>query len=134
MKLFLDTNIFMDMLFEREHGIYAKQIIQLIQNGKHDGCVADITLLNIDYIAKKQRKDVRHFLYFIEKNFVVVGADNRDIYNALRLDNSDLEDNVQVMLAKKLACDLIISNDKNFVSGHLPILDGKLFLSKYSIN
>ena len=50
MKLFLDTNIFMDMLFERENCISAKQIIQLIQDGIHDGYVADITLLNIDYV------------------------------------------------------------------------------------
>lgn len=37
MKLFLDTNIFMDILFERKGCIYAKQIIQLIQNQFHEG-------------------------------------------------------------------------------------------------
>jgi len=74
MKLFLDTNIFMDMLFERENCISAKQIIQLIQDGIHDGYVADITLLNIDYVAKKQLQEIRLFLHFIENNFAIIGA------------------------------------------------------------
>ena len=101
MKLFLDTNIFMDMLFDREHGIYAKQIIQLIQNRTHEGYIADITLLNIDYVAKKQSKEIRKFLYFIEKHFIITGADNSDMLAALNLDNSDLEDNVQAVFAKR---------------------------------
>lgn len=69
MKLFLDTNIFMDMLFERDNGIYAKQIIQLIQDKTHEGYVADITLLNIDYVAKKQSqvKTQHIFCYFINQ-------------------------------------------------------------------
>ena len=132
MKLFLDTNIFMDMLFDREHGVYAKQIIQLIQNSTHEGYVADITLLNIDYVAKKQSKEIRKFLYFIEKHFVITGADNSDMLTALKLDNSDLEDNVQAVFAKKLACDFIISNDKSFIKSSLSVLNAKLFLAQYS--
>ena len=132
MKLFLDTNIFMDMLFDREHGIYAKQIIQLIQNRTHEGYIADITLLNIDYVAKKQCKEIRKFLYFIEKHFIITGADNTDMFTALKLDNSDLEDNVQAVFAKRLACDFIISNDKSFIQSSLSVLEAKLFLAQYS--
>jgi len=132
MKLFLDTNIFMDMLFDREHGIYAKQIIQLIQNRTHEGYIADITLLNIDYVAKKQSKEIRKFLYFIEKHFIITGADNSDMLAALKLDNSDLEDNVQAVFAKKLACDFIISNNKSFIQSTLSVLEAKLFLAQYS--
>ena len=131
MKLFLDTNIFMDMLFERKNGIYAKQIIQLIQNGTNEGYVADITLLNIDYVAKKQGQEIRKFLLFIENNFIITGADNNDIRKALQLDNRDLEDNVQAILAKKSDCGLIISNDNTFVQNGLSVLGSKLFLAQY---
>ncbi len=131
MKLFLDTNIFMDMLFEQKNGIYAKQIIQLIQNGTNEGYVADITLLNIDYVAKKQGQEIRKFLLFIENNFIITGADNNDIRKALQLDNRDLEDNVQAILAKKSDCDLIISNDNTFVQNGLSVLGSKLFLAQY---
>ena len=128
MKLFLDTNIFLDILFERENCIYAKDIIQSILDGAHDGYVADISILNIDYVAKKQMQEVRDFLHFIEKNFVIAGADNGDMLKALKLENHDLEDNLQFILAKKSACDLIISNDKTFIKSSLSVLNAKLFL------
>ncbi len=131
MKLFLDTNIFMDLLFERKHYIQAKKILQFVQNGTYQGYVADITLLNIDYVAKKQMQDIRQFLHFIEKNFVITGADNADMLKALVIDNRDLEDNLQAILAKKSTCDLIISNDKNFIKNSLPVFGSELFLIKF---
>jgi len=123
--------IFLDLLFERDNSQYAKQIIQLIQKGVHEGYVADITLLNIDYIAKKQGQEIRKFLYFIERYFVIIGADNKDMLIALKLGNSDLEDNVQAILAKKSTCDLIVSNDKNFIQNSLSVLGAELFLTQY---
>lgn len=134
MKLFLDTNIFMDMLFERENCIYAKQLIQLIQVGSHEGYIADITLLNIDYVAKKQVQGIRQFLAFLEKNFVIMGADNNDMRKALELVNRDLEDNLQSVLAQKAACDLLISNDKSFIKTSLPVMQAEPFLVKYTID
>ena len=131
MKLFLDTNIFLDILFEREACIYAKQIIRAIQNGTYEGYVADITLLNIDYIAKKQVQDMRKFLSFIERNFIITGADNSDMRKAIALDNLDLEDNVQNILAKKSACDFVISNDQAFIQNGLVVLGAKLFIARY---
>lgn len=132
MKLFLDTNIFMDLLFERENVSYAKQIIQLIQDGVYEGYVADITILNIDYVAKKQFQKTRQFLNFIEKNFVIVGAENIDIRSALKLDNRDLEDNLQYVFAEKASCDLIISNDKTFIQAGISVVDSELFIEQYS--
>lgn len=134
MKLFLDTNIFMDVLFEREHCPQAKKIFQLVQNGTYKGYVADITLLNIDYVAKKQMQEIRKFLYFVEKNFVIAGADNNDMLKALSLDNHDLEDNLQAVLAKKSTCDLIISNEKNFIKTSVPVLGSELFLMNFSVD
>lgn len=134
MKVFLDTNIFLDMLLGREQSASAKQIIQLIQDGLYQGYVADITLLNIDYVAKKQKKDIRKFFYFMEENFKIVGADNNDVLNALDVKNRDLEDNFQYILAKKLACRLIISNDKAFFKKDIPVLNSESFLIKYGID
>ncbi len=55
MKLFLETNLFMDLLFDRKNAGSAKQIIHSVQTKTLEGIVADITLLNIDYVAKKTR-------------------------------------------------------------------------------
>ncbi len=134
MRIFLDTNIFLDMLLRREQSVNVKQIIQFIQDGFYQGYVADITLLNIDYVAKKQKQDIRKFFYFFEENFQIVGADNSDILKALDIKNSDLEDNFQYILAKKSACSLIISNDKTFLKKDMPVLGSESFLIKYGID
>ena len=134
MNIFLDTNIFLDLLFKRTGSEQAERIFQLIQNQLYNGFVADITLLNIDYIAQKQSRNVRQFLYFIEQNFVVLGAENRDILTALELDNDDLEDNVQFVLAKKSSCNLIISNDNSFLQVDIPVVNSSDFVEKYGIN
>ena len=134
MKLFLDTNIFLDLLFKRAGSEQAERIFQLIQGQLYKGFVADITLLNIDYIARKQSRNVRQFLYFVEQSFVVLGAENRDILAALELDNDDLEDNVQFVLAKKSSCSLIISNDKSFLQVDIPVVNSSDFVEKYGIN
>ena len=120
--------------FERENCIYAKQIIQLIQDEVYTGYIADITLLNINYVAKKQVQEIRQFLVFLEKNFVIMGADNNDMRKALELENRDLEDNLQSVLAQKAACDLIISNDKSFIKTSLPVMQAEPFLVKYTID
>jgi len=134
MKIFLDTNVFFDLLFNRTGNDQAQKIIQLIQNQIYAGFVADISLLNIDYVANKQSQDVSPFLYFIEQNFVILGADNRDILSALNLDNKDLEVNVQYILAKKSICSLIVSNDKSFPQLDIPVLDSNTFLDKYGMD
>ena len=85
-------------------------------------------------VAQKQSRNVRQFLYFVEQNFVVLGAENRDILTALELDNDDLEDNVQFVLAKKSSCNLIISNDKSFLQVDIPVVNSIDFVEKYGIN
>jgi predicted nucleic acid-binding protein len=112
----------------------AERIFQLIQSQLYKGFVADITLLNIDYIARKQSCNVRQFLYFVEQNFNVLGTENKDILAALDLDNDDLEDNVQFVLAKKSCCNLIISNDKSFSQLDIPVINSRNFVEKYEVN
>jgi predicted nucleic acid-binding protein len=134
MNIFLDTNIFLDLLFKRMGSEQAERIFQLIQSQLYKGFVADITLLNIDYIARKQSCNVRQFLYFVEQNFNVLGTENKDILAALDLDNDDLEDNVQFVLAKKSCCNLIISNDKSFSQLDIPVINSRNFVEKYEVN
>ena len=74
----------------------------------------DITILNIDYVANKQVKDIKAFLSLVNKQFEVVGATNEMIDLALQMQNSDLEDNLQYICAKKQKCNYIITNNKKF--------------------
>jgi predicted nucleic acid-binding protein len=54
MKIFVDTNIFLDLILKRDSFDKALLIFNAIEKRVFQGIIADITLLNIDYIAKKQ--------------------------------------------------------------------------------
>ncbi|MDC7243326.1 MAG: PIN domain-containing protein, partial [Sphaerochaetaceae bacterium] len=45
----------------------------------------------------------------------------------------DLEDTIQYILAKKEGCDLIISNDKDFVSEDIELLSTAKFIEKINL-
>jgi len=134
MKIFIDTNIFLDLILKREDYKSALMIFDAIEQNIFEGVILDITILNIDYIASKQVKEIKEFLLLINKNFTVKGASNALIEEALRVNNSDLEDNLQYVIAKNLKVELIITNDKKFHKGNLPIITSREFVDKYVSN
>ena len=131
MKIFLDTNIFLDLILKRKFYEEALIVLNAVERSLFEGVILDITLLNIDYIAKKQVKDVRQFLVVINNLMTVQGADNENIGDALDIENNDLEDSVQYIIAKNNVCDLIITNDKNFYKANIPVLSSLEFVNKY---
>jgi len=131
MKIFLDTDIFLDLILKRENFKESMQILNSVEKGLFEAVILNITLLNIDYIAKKQVKDVKEFLMLVNSICTVMGADN-DLFNqAFNIDNSDLEDTIQYMCAKKSKCDLIIANDKSFYHVDIDVIDSKKFVERY---
>ncbi len=116
MKIFLDTNIFLDLILKRKNYKESLLILNGIEQKKFKGYVLDVSLINIDYIAKKQVKNIKNFLNLINNIFKVVGANNKIIKEALNIDNNDFEDSVQYTSAIENGCDFIITNDKKFYS------------------
>lgn len=106
-------------------------ILNACDQGIFRGFIADITLLNIDYIASKQSKEIKAFLKIINKTFSVIGADNELFALALNLDNSDLEDNIQYLCAKVSTCDVIVTNDKKFYKGDMKVVNSQAFVDLY---
>ena len=131
MKIFIDTNVFLDVILNRENVQASTQILNSCNQKIFDGYVADISLLNIDYIASKQTKEIRAFLQIINDSFSVVGADNKVFELAFNIDNKDLEDTIQYVCASMQKCDVIVSNDKGFYRGDVEVLDSLGFVEKY---
>ncbi len=131
MKIFVDTNIFLDLILKRENFDKSLLIFNAIERRFFTRVILDITILNIDYIANKQIKDVKEFLNLINTKFEVIGASNSMIEQALKIDNKDLEDNLQYIAAIESDCELIITNDKNFYIKDLSVLTSTEFVKKY---
>jgi len=128
MKIFVDTNIFLDVLLQREEANNSTVVLNAIKEGLYSGVVLDITLLNIDYVARKQLVTIKDFLRLINQSFSVVGADNERMEEALSLEHSDFEDTLQFVCAKHTKCDLIVTNDKRFYQGSIKCISAKEFV------
>ena len=131
MNIFVDTNVILDVILKRESYENSLIILNSIEKDLFRGFISDITLLNIDYIASKQVKDIKDFLILLNNVFTVVGANNVIFKEALAINNKDLEDNVQYVCAKSCNCDCIITNDKKFYQGKIKLLNSKTFINQY---
>jgi predicted nucleic acid-binding protein len=130
-KIFLDTNIFLDFLLARESKNNARKIFEIFESSYFGFYLADITLINIDYIAKKEIADLREFLKYINNNCTTLGGTSISFEKALNMENSDLEDNVQYCLALEQGCDYIVTNDKSFLKKDIKIISSEEFVLKY---
>ncbi len=131
MKIFLDTNILLDLLLEREKFEEAMIILNSVERGIHEAVILDITLVNVDYIAKKQKVDAKEFLKLIVKNCKITSVSNDLSLEALILDNNDFEDSLQYVCAKNEACEQIVTNDKGFYLGELEVVSSVGFVEGF---
>lgn len=132
MKIFIDTNIFLDLILKRDGYKEAMIILNGCSKNIFEGFVADITLLNIDYIASKQTKDVKAFLKAINQTFDIIGADNKMFEFTLKIENNDLEDTLQYVCAKQNSCEVIITNDKRFYrTNNIRVVTSSEFIHDY---
>jgi predicted nucleic acid-binding protein len=131
MKIFIDTNIFLDLILKREKFHDALFILNAVEKNLFSGVILDITVLNIDYVAKTQVKDIKEFIRLINTNFSLDGVSNEMIAEALEIKNNDFEDTLQYLSAKNLKCDCIITNDKSFYKVDIETLSSSEFVKKY---
>ena len=95
-------------------------------------------ITTIYYILSKKSKLVAlDSIEMINEICTIISFSNKESLEAVNLmkkdkDYADLEDTLQYILAKRAECDLIITNDKNFVSKDILLLSAKDFLDKYT--
>lgn len=137
MKVFLDTNIVIDYLSNREpFGDKARRIFLLVEEQDVELCVAALSFTTIYYVLRKQ---CRHgeLLDLLEKLcFVVsvVSTDNNIIANAIKSEFTDFEDAVQYYTALSAEVDYIVTrNTKDYVVSEIPVFTPDEFLSQIRI-
>lgn len=118
MKIFLDTNIFIDILLDREpFSEESANIYKLCENALLDGYVAPITINNIYYICRKAKQIgiIKEYLLDIATFFTVAELNSESIKKANTLKMSDYEDALQYAMAQQAGCEYLITrNVKDF--------------------
>ena len=118
MKIFVDTNIFIDILLERKPFCdHSTLLYKLCENGVAEGYIAPITINNIYYICKKAHNLplIKTFLAKISKDFTIAKMDETVIERVNRLPIADYEDALQYAMALQVgALYLVTRNLKDY--------------------
>jgi len=115
MKVFLDTNVVIDFMGERE-GFFndAAAIISMVEEGKIHASVSALTIVNCAYILKKAF-NLEIMLNKVEalcQMLDIMPIDKSVLQGAVRLKPYDYEDAVQFLSALPSRPDVIITRDK----------------------
>lgn len=115
MNIFLDTNVVIDFMGERE-GFFddAAAIFSMIEDSKITASASALTIINCAYILKKAfSSDI--MLEKVEalcQMLNVTPIDRSQLMNAIQLKPYDYEDAVQYLSAMTYRPDVIITRDK----------------------
>lgn len=129
-RIFLDTNIILDLLIREE---YKSQIKDLIYHCAEDELyISYLSFANAAYIMRKYPKsELKEKLNLILELFEIIPNDKYQIQKALDTEGSDFEDILQYQSAKSLRCEVILTrNAKDFHFSDIPIMTVEEFLNQ----
>lgn len=133
-KLFVDTNIVIDLLSKREEFFQeAQELFTLADNNEVELFVSALTFANTHYLLTKYQKldDARKTLIKFKVLVKVSPLDDKIVELALVSDFKDFEDAIQYHTALENGIDIIISrNKKDFKNSKLPVMTAKEYLKK----
>jgi len=136
-KVFLDANVFIDINDEkRDPDKLALKIVDYLVSKEIKVFTSCDLITTIYYIlSKKDRIEALNQIDQLNQFCKIIEFSNFEVNQTCTLMKvnpkfKDLEDTIQYILAKKEDCDLIISNDKEFVSDEIELLTTKEFLEK----
>jgi len=135
-KVFVDANIIIDLIDDdRKYHLQTIKVFEYFIDKNIELYTSCVFVTTIYYIINKCAKTKINSLTEIEKIneiFTVIPFDNQDIektVDIMRQNSSfkDFEDTLQYHLAKKIGCEVIITNDKGFVSEEIKVFDIEKF-------
>lgn len=132
MKLFLDTNILIDVIANRKPWVdEALVLLELAKQKKLTLIVADFSFINLAYITRKLFTQEELYALFSDLCLYVkvVEVGGMIIKKSFQKRWKDMEDCVQYLVAKREEADYLITrNEKDFSDSDIPVLNPSEFL------
>ena len=130
-KLYIDSDIILDLLLKRNDYDNAAELMTKIDNKKYKGYTTPLAIANIHYIMTKfggKKKSIKN-IRKLRKIISILSIDEEIVDEALLSDNTDFEDAIQYIASEKNNIDFIITRNKgDFKNSKLPVLNAKEFL------
>lgn len=130
-KVFLDTNILMDFVENRDNRRYAETIIELGKRGVIKLFASYLSFANMGYILRKRQKEERYRMIRNARKIVtVLPCDSDQLDDALDNPVKDYEDMLQYQCALAAGCEIVVTNNKRdfYEFCQLPFLTSEEFL------
>lgn len=130
-KVFLDTNILMDFVENREKREYAETIIELGKIGVIQLFASYLSYANMGYILRKRQQEDRYrMIRNARKIATVLPCNAAQLDTTLTNPVKDFEDMLQYQCALAAGCDVIVTNNKRDFQEfcQLPFLTSEEFL------
>lgn len=124
-KIFVDSDIIIDLLAKREHYLEAAELFSIIKNQKILGYTTPLVLANVDYIVTKysnRQKSIKA-IRELRKYLSILTMDETTVDNAIDSPLTDFEDALQYYAAESQEVDFIVTrNVKDFKKGNIKII------------
>lgn len=135
MKIFLDTNVLLDIIAHRSGESSARVIVEFCLGPMDRICVSYHSLANISYILRKNFsiEERRSILGELCSRMKVLPGLDQHYYDLQKISGEDIEDCLQILCAEYEKCDVILTrNVKDFKDNTLiPVLSPDEFLSHF---
>jgi predicted nucleic acid-binding protein len=139
MRLFIDTNILIDLLVRREPSYSSvAKIFDIALERKDTIVISNLSIVNAHYIVKKitgvQESALRTALHNICTTCEIASFTPSITMKSLVSAFKDFEDATQYFCAVENNCDVIITNnEKDFNFSTLPVMNAAEFFISYQI-
>ena len=132
MKVFIDTNIVLDLLLQRRNFlINAEKIFSLAYKGKIVLYFSAVSFVSVTYyLGKHTNKDIKAVLEDLCKIVKILPFDKHIIEKSLYSNFKDIEDGYQYFTAKENGIPIIVTrNVKDFLVDDISVVTPEEFLA-----
>ena len=137
MRIFIDTNILIDLLIKRNPSYSSvARIFDIALKRKDAMVISNLSIINAHYVVKKmagvEESALRTALHNICTTCEIVPLDVGATVKSLVSSFKDFEDAVQYFSALDNNCNIIVTNNlKDFKFSSLPVMNAANFLIEY---
>lgn len=121
---FVDTNVLIDFLSQREDYKAAALFLYNAKIGKYKVCTSVLSMANLVYVLRKSLKGEVLYETLRKLSFIDISPMTKEDYSkAIALKANDFEDALQYSSAVSFGCDALVTrNAKDFPFSKIPVM------------
>jgi len=131
MKILIDNNVVMDVLFNREEHYEKSSGVFKMCEYAITGYISALSLADMFYVMRKSlnNEKIDYYLNLLKSIFILEDLTVADMHRAVKLDFKDYEDAVQTACAMRIDADYIVTrNTKDFKESPIPAVTPAEFI------